>query len=86
MNSTLVCKQESSRLYTTKFLRVLLRTPLTKHADLVPWVIELLANQLSDEDRAVSLSAIAALDEACDCKVCSHYPQFEFKVILKYLI
>ncbi|KAG8285859.1 hypothetical protein J6590_072100 [Homalodisca vitripennis] len=68
MSSTLVCDQDSSRLYATKFLRVLLRTPLTKRADYARWVVELLATQLSDKNRAVSLSAIAALDEACDVK------------------
>lgn len=70
LSSTLVCQEVPSRLYTTKFLRVLLRTPLSKHANYVHWVVELLANQLSDENRAVSLAAVSALDEACDCKVC----------------
>lgn len=70
MASTLVCPQVSSRLYATKFLRILLRTPLNKHdEDYGQWVVELLANQLSDKNRAVSLAAVSALDEACDCQV-----------------
>lgn len=69
MTRVLSCKQVSSRLYATKFLHVLLRTPLRKHRDYVSWVIELLVNQLYDENKAISLAAINALDEACDCKV-----------------
>uniref|UniRef100_A0A1B6C0I0 Rapamycin-insensitive companion of mTOR domain-containing protein n=1 Tax=Clastoptera arizonana TaxID=38151 RepID=A0A1B6C0I0_9HEMI len=68
MTKVLSCKQVPSRLFATKFLHVLLRTPIRKHKDYFTWVIEILVNQLYDENKTVSLAAINALDEACDCK------------------
>lgn len=87
MSKTLSCKHTASRLYATRFLRVLLRTPLRKHLNYAAWVIELLVNQLHDEDKAISLAAINALDEACDCKVIIFilYVKFVWKMMYKYI-
>ncbi|CAH0381377.1 unnamed protein product [Bemisia tabaci] len=56
----------SARLYTTKYLHILLRTQLNVKENLTKWVIETLVNQLYDESKAVSIVAINALNEACD--------------------
>lgn len=63
--AALTAKAEESRLYATKFLRVLLRLELL---DFRKWVLELLVTQLCDPSRAVMLAAASILDEACDVK------------------
>lgn len=54
---------EMTRLYTTQFLRILLRTKLhdTHH-----WVVGLLLDKLNDNARSVALAALEALHEACE--------------------
>lgn len=101
---TLQCNLESSRLYATQFLNVLLRArqkagemnnkqymspfnnvsfdqespPLTPredyweqklNPDLDVWVLQLLIKQARDDSKAVSLSALSILDEACNVPV-----------------
>ncbi|XP_075233706.1 rapamycin-insensitive companion of mTOR-like [Lycorma delicatula] len=63
----------SCRLYCTKLLHVILRTPLHNNADIIDWVVERLVGRPYDEDRAVVNAAILAFDEACDCKICMSY-------------
>ncbi|KAK8757785.1 hypothetical protein V5799_004581, partial [Amblyomma americanum] len=65
LTTALTAKCEESRLYATKFLRVLLRLELL---DFRKWVMELLVTQLCDPNRAVMLTAASILDEACDVK------------------
>ncbi|CRK92792.1 CLUMA_CG006294, isoform A [Clunio marinus] len=52
----------SSRLYATQFLLVLLRARLPTVEE---WGILLLMKQLNDKDRAIVLTALEILDEAC---------------------
>ncbi|KAH9366540.1 hypothetical protein HPB48_010306 [Haemaphysalis longicornis] len=66
LSTALTAKSEESRLYATKFLRVLLRLELL---DFRKWVLELLVTQLCDPSRAVMLAAASILDEACDLRV-----------------
>lgn len=54
---------ESTRLYATKFLRLILRT---KMQDAYKWAILLLSERLSDGSKTVALSALEALDEVCE--------------------
>lgn len=54
---------ESTRLYATQFLRVILRA---KMSDAHHWAIELLCGRLKDASRTVALAALDALHEACD--------------------
>lgn len=63
----LICQQESSRLYATQFLLVLLRAGL-RHFE--QWGVELLVTQLFDQSKAVSLIALSILHEACEQKSC----------------
>lgn len=63
----LTCQQESSRLYATQFLLVLLRAGL-RHFE--QWGVELLVTQLFDQSKAVSLIALSILHEACEQKSC----------------
>ncbi|CAG9860535.1 unnamed protein product [Phyllotreta striolata] len=67
LEAVLSCNQESSRLYATQFLHVLLRAgnPLFSS-----WAIQLLVNQLGDKSRAVCLSALATLHESCELSDC----------------
>ncbi|XP_016844354.1 rapamycin-insensitive companion of mTOR [Nasonia vitripennis] len=58
-NSTL----ESTRMYATQFLRIILRA---KMVDAHQWAIGLLLNKLSDSSRVVALAALEALHEACE--------------------
>lgn len=63
----LTCKQESSRLYATQFLLVLLRAGLHSFEQ---WGVELLVNQLFDQSKAVSLTALNIAHEACERRNC----------------
>lgn len=67
LEAVLSCNQESSRLYATQFLHVLLRAgnPLFSS-----WAIQLLVNQLYDKSRAIYSSALATLHEACELSEC----------------
>lgn len=64
---TLTCHQESSRLYATQFLLVLLRANILRFEN---WGIELLVKQLFDQSKAVQLTALSTLHEACEQKSC----------------
>jgi len=66
LSKVLTAPSESSRLYATQFLLVLLRARLP---DFQKWGIELLVMQLYDQSKAVSLAAIAILGEATEEKV-----------------
>ena len=57
------CVFQSGRLYSTKFLRVLLRA---KVRSFTTWGIELLVGQLYDQSRSVAMTALSILDEACE--------------------
>lgn len=67
LEAVLTCNSESTRLYATQFLHVLLRAgnPLFS-----TWAIQLLVNQLYDKSRSVYLSALATLHEACELPDC----------------
>ncbi|KAG5892421.1 hypothetical protein JTB14_003357 [Gonioctena quinquepunctata] len=67
LESVLTCNLESSRLYATQFLHILLRAgnPLFSS-----WAIQLLVNRLFDKSRSVYLSALATLHEACELPDC----------------
>ncbi|XP_046617804.1 rapamycin-insensitive companion of mTOR [Neodiprion virginianus] len=54
---------ESTRLYATHFLRVILRAPLL---DAHQWAIGLLWGRLKDASKIVALAALEVLHEACD--------------------
>lgn len=55
--------QESSRLYATEFLGIVLRIRMTEAHQ---WAIELLLDKLSDASKVVALAALEALHEACE--------------------
>lgn len=59
----LTCQQESSRLYATQFLLVLMRAGIPHFEK---WGIALLVTQLFDNSKAVSLAALNILHEACE--------------------
>lgn len=63
LSKVLTCRQESSRLYATQFMLVLLRAGLP---DFENWAIELLVNQLSDDSKAIMLASLSILHEACE--------------------
>lgn len=54
---------ESTRLYATQFLRILLRA---RKRDVNNWVIGLLLNKLNDTNQSVANAALEALHEACE--------------------
>ncbi|XP_076231374.1 rapamycin-insensitive companion of Tor [Calliopsis andreniformis] len=54
---------DSTRLYATQFLRLILRTRI---ADAYRWAITLLTDRLSDTNKTVALTALEALHEACE--------------------
>ena len=54
---------QTGRLYSTKFMRVLLRAKVRSFSS---WGIELLVGQLYDQSRSVALTALSILDEACE--------------------
>ncbi|KAK4875147.1 hypothetical protein RN001_011569 [Aquatica leii] len=65
--SVLKCSIESSRLYATQFLQLLLRAGLPQFYN---WGIKLLTGQLEDKSRTVHLTALAALHEASEVPSC----------------
>lgn len=72
LGRVLSCSQQKSRLYATRFLRVLLRFNAHRAEDVVVtglWILELLVSQTVDENPVVSKAALDALDEACDYEV-----------------
>ncbi|XP_003700779.2 rapamycin-insensitive companion of Tor isoform X1 [Megachile rotundata] len=54
---------DSTRLYATQFLRLILRARMI---DAYRWAIALLLNRLSDSNKTVALTALEALHEACE--------------------
>lgn len=54
---------ESTRLYATQFLRLILRA---KMADAYQWALNILLGRLADTSKTVSLAALDALHEACE--------------------
>lgn len=56
-------KSEATRLYVTKFLRLIVRA---KMADSHSWVISALTGRLLDSSRAVALVALEILHESCE--------------------
>ncbi|OTF79800.1 rapamycin-insensitive companion of mTOR-like protein, partial [Euroglyphus maynei] len=62
LSKVLTSSNESSRIYSTKFLRLLLRINVQ---DFAQWGINLLINQLYDQSSVISLEALDILDEAC---------------------
>lgn len=54
---------DSTRLYATQFLRLILRARM---ADAYRWAIILLSDRLSDSNKTVALTALEALHEACE--------------------
>lgn len=72
LGRVLSCSQQKSRLYATRFLRILLRFNAHRSEDVVAsgfWILELLISQTSDDSPVVSMAALDALDEACDFRV-----------------
>lgn len=72
MGRVLSCSQQKSRLYATRFLRVLLRFNAHRAEDVNTtgfWILESLISQTVDDNSVVSMAALDALDEACDYKV-----------------
>ncbi|KAL1513243.1 hypothetical protein ABEB36_002676 [Hypothenemus hampei] len=67
LDAVLTCDIESSRLYATQFLLVLLRVGCASFSG---WAIRLLYRQLDDTSRKVSLSALSTLQEACELPDC----------------
>ncbi|KAL8596171.1 hypothetical protein ACOMHN_021211 [Nucella lapillus] len=63
LSKALTATSESCRLYSTRFLRVLLRAGTRGFSG---WGMELLVTQLYDQSSAVTATALAILDEACD--------------------
>nr|XP_027198269.1 rapamycin-insensitive companion of mTOR-like isoform X2 [Dermatophagoides pteronyssinus] len=62
LSKVLTSSNETTRIYSTKFLRLLLRINVT---DFAQWGIDLLINQLYDQSSVISLEALDILDEAC---------------------
>jgi rapamycin-insensitive companion of mTOR len=72
LGRVLSCSQQKSRLYATRFLRILLRFNAHRAEDVVVtgfWILELLISQTADDNPIVSMAALDALDEACDYNV-----------------
>lgn len=72
LGRVLSCSQQKSRLYATRFLRVLLRFIAHRAENITVtglWVLEQLVSQTADENPVVSKAAVDALDEACDYEV-----------------
>ncbi|KAL3268353.1 hypothetical protein HHI36_007469 [Cryptolaemus montrouzieri] len=63
----LKCNIESSRLYATQFLLILLRSGVPNFAS---WGIPLLVDQLSDTAKVISLVALSILHEALETSEC----------------
>jgi rapamycin-insensitive companion of mTOR len=72
LGRVLSCSQQKSRLYATRFLRLLLRFNAHRAEDITTtglWILESLISQTLDDNQVVSTAALDALDEACDHKV-----------------
>lgn len=72
LGRVLSCSQQKSRLYATRFLRLLLRFNAHRAEDVATtglWILESLISQTLDDNQVVSTAALDALDEACDYKV-----------------
>ncbi|KAJ3642860.1 hypothetical protein Zmor_025609 [Zophobas morio] len=67
LGAVLRCPVESSRLYATQFLLVLLRAGIGGFCD---WGVKFLVNQLRDKARSVYLTALNILHEACELQSC----------------
>ncbi|KAK9881647.1 hypothetical protein WA026_017167 [Henosepilachna vigintioctopunctata] len=67
LSAVLKCNIESSRLYSTQFLLILLRSGVP---DFASWGIPLLVNQLNDKAKVILLSALSILHEACESAEC----------------
>ncbi|XP_064626915.1 rapamycin-insensitive companion of mTOR-like isoform X2 [Lineus longissimus] len=69
LNKALTAISENARLYTAKFMRVLLRAdvPFVTH-----WGMELLVTQLYDQSKVVAMEALDVIDEACEDEVNLH--------------
>ncbi|XP_035698302.1 rapamycin-insensitive companion of mTOR-like [Branchiostoma floridae] len=63
LSKALTAPAESSRLYATSFLRVLLRARVPFFNQ---WGVEFLVTQLYDKSKVVAMEAIDILDEACE--------------------
>lgn len=66
LSETLTCELKGSRLYSTQFLQVLLRAKVYQFGR---WGVELLVTQLYDQSKAISLTALNILHEACEERV-----------------
>ncbi|KAJ8305360.1 hypothetical protein KUTeg_015905 [Tegillarca granosa] len=58
---------ESSRLYCTNLLRVLLRIGVQGFSN---WGMELLVGQLYDQSKPVAMAALNVMEESCDVETC----------------
>ncbi|XP_019772703.2 rapamycin-insensitive companion of mTOR [Dendroctonus ponderosae] len=67
LDAVLSCDVESSRLYATQFLLVLLRA---RYPCFAVYAVRLLCRQLDDRCRKVTLSALTTLLEACELPDC----------------
>lgn len=67
LGGVLKCPVESSRLYATQFLLVLLRAGISNFSD---WGVRFLVKQLKDSSRSVYLTALNTLHEACEIESC----------------
>lgn len=65
--AVLKCNIESSRLYATQFLLILLRSGIPEFAS---WGIPLLIGQLKDQAKVISLCALSIIHEACESLEC----------------
>ncbi|XP_050303046.1 rapamycin-insensitive companion of mTOR [Anthonomus grandis grandis] len=65
--AVLTCGVESSRMYATQFMLVLLRSGCPGFSS---WAVGLLCLQLEDQSRKVCLSALSTLQEACELPDC----------------
>ena len=63
LNSCLTRTNESSQLYATNFMRVLLRAGVP---DFKKWAMEMLIHQMADPNHCISLAALNIIQEACD--------------------
>ncbi|GAB1606230.1 rapamycin-insensitive companion of mTOR-like, partial [Argonauta hians] len=63
LSKALVSTSENGRLYSTKFLRVLLRTQMPMFRS---WGMEVLVTQLYDPSNVVAMAALNLIDEACE--------------------
>lgn len=81
LETVLSSGSESSRLYATQFMVVLLRARVPNFHE---WGVSLVLNQLKDNSKSVRLAALNILDEACDEPVSS--TKVPVNLGLKYLL